>query len=381
MVDSWRAWLAAALALAGALPPCLAGEPVLRWLPAGENAGQPVAEVTGLDAAELAKRAEWTAAQWRGVFAVFVVSAQPAAGADVPPMAGSYRVEGGTVRFQPAFPLMPGMQYRAWFQPSEKEKGQIALMSMPAAAATAQTRVLNIYPSAATVPENLLKFYVHFSAPMKRGDTYKHVSLLVEGGAAVDLPFLELDEELWNPAMTRLTLIIDPGRIKRGVKPLEDVGPALEAGKRMRLVIDSEWQDAAGKPLGKPFEKAFEVVAADRTPPDPARWKITAPQAGTRDALVVQFGEALDQAIAQRVIQVRDAKGRAVEGVVELTEEEQTLRFIPADPWRSGKWEVVVPTSIEDLAGNNIGKSFDVDLHERPPEPQSGVVRLPVEVR
>ena len=33
---------------------------------------------------------------------------------------------------------------------------------------------------------------------------------------AIELPFLEIDEELWDPAMMRLTLFIDPGRIKRG---------------------------------------------------------------------------------------------------------------------------------------------------------------------
>jgi hypothetical protein len=48
------------------------------------------------------------------------------------------------------------------------------------------------------------------------------------------------------PDMTRLTLFIDPGRIKRGVAPLEEIGPALHAGKRYTLEIDSGWHDASG---------------------------------------------------------------------------------------------------------------------------------------
>lgn len=46
--------------------------------------------------------------------------------------------------------------------------------------------------------------------------------------------------------MTRLTLIIDPGRIKRGARPLEELGPALKAGKKYTLAIGREWRDGRG---------------------------------------------------------------------------------------------------------------------------------------
>jgi hypothetical protein len=49
--------------------------------------------------------------------------------------------------------------------------------------------------------------------------------------------------------MMRLTLFIDPGRIKRGVLPLEEVGPALEEGKRYTLMIDRDLKDGTGNPL------------------------------------------------------------------------------------------------------------------------------------
>jgi hypothetical protein len=79
---------------------------------------------------------------------------------------------------------------------------------------------------------------------MSRGHSYDYIHLLDDTGKEVELPFLELDEELWDPAMKRLTLFIDPGRIKRGVRPLEEVGPSLQEGKRFTLVIDREWKDA-----------------------------------------------------------------------------------------------------------------------------------------
>ena len=89
---------------------------------------------------------------------------------------------------------------------------------------TEPTVVTQVYPTSDKLPENQLKFYLHFSAPMSRGDSYKHIQLLDEKGKAVELPFLELDEELWDPAGKRFTLFFDPGRIKRGLKPREEVG-------------------------------------------------------------------------------------------------------------------------------------------------------------
>ena len=38
--------------------------------------------------------------------------------------------------------------------------------------------------------------------------------------------------------------------------------------------------------------------------------------------------------------------------------------FIPDDLWGKGRHRLRVETTIEDLAGNNIGKPFEVDLFE-----------------
>jgi hypothetical protein len=199
---------------------------------------------------------------------------------------------------------------------------------------------------------------------MSRGHIYDHIHLLDADGKQVELPFLEIDEELWDDSMTRLTLFIDPGRIKRGVLPLENVGPALEAGKRYSLVIDRTWQDGSGKPLKESFQKQFSVGAPDRETPDPAKWKVELPASGTRNPLVIVFPESMDSALTQRVIHITDAAGKPVEGRVVLTDHERRWSFEPFGPWVKGQHQLVIQTTIEDLAGNNIGKPFDVDLFE-----------------
>lgn len=333
----------------------------IKWVKV--ESGKMAVELTGLDAATLQQLAKWNVAQFQKLLAVYV--GQP--DANVPPMLGSYRIHDNALRFEPQFALEPGVTYRAVFLPGKLPGGLgnsvvTATFTPPSRDLTPTTVVAQIYPSSNVVPENLLKFYLHFSAPMRRGNVYEYIRLLDESGNPVELPFLEIDEELWNHDLTRLTLFIDPGRIKRGVKPLEEIGPSLESGKRYRLVIDREWRDGNGAPLKESFEKAFTVAPPDRQPPNPADWKLETPNAGTRAALTIRFPEPMEHALAQRLIAVTKSTGESIAGSVMLDDQERRWTFIPDAAWQSGRYHVVIQTTIEDLAGNNIGKPFEVDV-------------------
>ncbi len=236
---------------------------------------------------------------------------------------------------------------------------------LPRGAAVSNTVVTQIYPTSNVLPENLLKFYIHFSAPMNRGHIYEHIHLRNSAGKDVASPFLEIDEELWNPEMTRLTLFIDPGRIKRGVTPLEEIGPALEQGKQFTLTISRAWTDSNGAPLKEGFSRHFEAGPPDRSPIDLSAWKIQPPAAGARTPLVITFPRPLDHALAQRVIHVSNSDGRQVAGECAPEDHERLWRFTPASSWHRGSHTVLVQSTLEDLAGNNIGKPFEVDLFEK----------------
>lgn len=336
--------------------------------------------------------ASMTAARWQRVLSVFADQGDPVAELTVPPMAGGYRVSRGTIRFEPAFPLQPGLRYRAVFRPealrapsstARPDRTFSGTYLIPLQRASPTTVVAGIHPSAESLPENLLKFYLHFSAPMSRGHIYEHIHLREsDSGQDVELPFLEIDEELWDPAMRRLTLLLDPGRIKRGVKPLEEIGSALTTGKQYSLVIDAGWLDATGTPLKSPFAKTFRMLPADREPPDPARWTWSKPWAGATDPLEIDFDEPLDHAIVLRVFRILGPDGAPVQGSATLGHAERQWRFTPREPWRAGVHQLLVPTSIEDLAGNNIGKPFDVDLFESVDHRlTNAIVRLPFTLR
>lgn len=289
---------------------------------------------------------------------IFPVTVEPAnvlAAINLPSILGSYAATSNALTFQPRFPFEPGVTYRASFVPEKIS----STMTVPQPSPSRSTFVSDVFPSADVLPQNLLKFYLHFSAPMSRGHIYEHIHLLDAKGEAVELPFLEIDEELWNPEMTRLTLFLDPGRIKRGVRPLEEVGPAFYPEKDYTLVIDAAWRDARGFPLKDGFRKKFHVTPPDREAPEPAAWKISAPKPGTRDPLVITFSDPMDQALALRMITVRSVRGEKA-----LRAHETEWLFTPEQPWKSGRYQIQVQSTIEDLAGNNIGKQFEVDLQE-----------------
>ncbi len=312
---------------------------------------QPTVEVTGLLPEQLRAlaRLEQTPEQWQTLFAVYVERSGDRSGQ--PAMLGSYRVEKDVLRFEPRFPLMRGVAYRAVFRPARlpghdgsSEPAVETVVRLPKPAPAAPTVVSHVYPSKDELPENQLKFYLHFSAPMTQGDSYKHIHLLRSDGKEDERAFLELPQELWDRDGKRLTLLLDPGRIKRGLKPREDLGPALEAGRRYTLVIDREWKDAEDNALKESYRKTFRVLPADETQPDPKTWKMGPPAAGTTTPLVMTSPKALDHALLRRMLWITDAMGRKVPGDVEVTQQETCWRFTPTTAWKAGRYHLVADT-------------------------------------
>ncbi len=168
---------------------------------------------------------------------------------DIPPIVGTTSVAGGALRFTPRYPLGDGLECRVRVDrsalASNGSAGHVEILpfSTPRPA-TPVTKITNVYPTTDQLPENHLKFYLHFSAPMGRGEAYRHVHLLDAEGHELTAVFLELGEELWDREMRRFTLLFDPGRVKRGLTPREELGPVLEAGHDYTLVIDRDWPDA-----------------------------------------------------------------------------------------------------------------------------------------
>ena len=287
------------------------------------------------DVVEQVARTHRSPQQWRALFSVHVESER------VAPILGDYRAVDGALWLVPSFPPERGVRYLAVFQPAvlqDETASAFDLAPDPVrayleiadrATATQPTLVSRVHPSTSEIPENLLRFYVHFTAPMSRGDVLRWVRLEDSAGASIEQAFLALDEELWDPHATRLTLLLDPGRIKSGLRPRAELGRALAQGHQVTIAIDGRWPDASGRPLGEGFRRSFRVVAADQAPPDPAQWRLEPPRAGGRDPLRIALGEPLDHALLHRLVWVEDAAGQPLEGSIALGDDERSWSFTP----------------------------------------------------
>jgi hypothetical protein len=234
-----------------------------------------------------------------------------------------------------------------------------------------------IYPTADLLPENQLRFYVTFSAPMGRKGGLDYIHLLDESGREVKDPFLPLDAEFWNADWTRYTLFVDPGRQKQGILPNEQLGRSLLRGRTYTIAIDREWRDAEGLPLKEGYRRQFRVGPPDERPLDTKSWRIAAPPTNTRDPLVVTFPDPLDHGLLLRAIGVAK-QDQALAGDIAIDRQETRWSFTPRDPWTAGAYRLVVQPILEDLAGNRIGRAFEVDRFDRvDPKPEPDAIALP----
>ena len=282
------------------------------------------------------------------------------------PVAGCFVIDGDAVHFTPRFPFRDGARYSLLVDPVNAHATggppEVWTIERPSAARSHTTEVLAIYPSAEVLPVNQLRLYVHFSAPMSEDWAARAVHLRrADDGEPLAGVFLE-GPELWDGERRRLTLLLDPGRIKRGLVPNHESGYPLIEGVPVVVRIDTAFRDAEGWPIDAIAERRYEVGPAARTRVDPARWRCEGPVAGSTDALRVQFERPLDHGLIERCLRVVDAAGTRLAGRTSVLPGEREWRFEPQAPWAPGRHAVTVDPRIEDLAGNSVARVFDRDL-------------------
>jgi hypothetical protein len=286
---------------------------------------------------------------------------------DLPDVLGRYLVLEDGVRFTPHFPFERGLRYRASFDPRPLGRPQLSdMLTLEFSLAREQnvlpTEVKHIFPSCDRLPENLLRFYVCFSNSMQRGRVRSEIALLgPDGKPALDTLY-RAPVELWDRSMKRLTILLDPGRLKRGVGPNRKLGPPLETGQVYTLAVGAGMTDSSGRQLGGTVYKRFRVTDPVRERVAVERWKIAPPVTGSRQSLLLMFPRPLDWALLSHTISVASTSGQPIGGQVEIDECETRWSFVPTSPWPSGSYHVLVASSLEDVCGNSLIAAFDRPL-------------------
>ena len=208
------------------------------------------------------------------------------------------------------------------------------------------------------------------------------VRLTDERGGPVDIPFLPVQADFWNADHTRYTLFFDPGRVKLGIRPNQELGRPLRAGQTYTLQIAADWRDAQGQPLKAAYRRDVSrrsaAGIADRAGPLAAR-------AARRPDPRPPGCRPFPSRSITGSWPAPSASRTAVAG--RWTATSRSTRPTPGGrsgrraPWAAGEHRLVALSILEDPAGNRIGRAFEIDMARvRPATASPEVYRLPFKV-
>jgi hypothetical protein len=343
--------------------------PTLRFVADGRRARSGCVVVQNLDSDLIAVTGGCAQAGrlLQSILRVRVVEHKAPGGENLPDVFGRYQVLQNEIRFIPHFPFEPGMQYLASFDPGLLGCPALSDLvtlefSLPGKMGALSTQVTQVFPSGDQLPENLLRFYICFSNSMQRGQTEEQVRLLGPDGKPAPDVLYRPPVELWDRSMRHLTILLDPGRLKRGVGPNRELGPPLKAGHQYTLTIGSGMLDSSDCPLGESVYKRFHVTDAIREPIAVEQWRILPPATNSRESLALMFPKPLDWALLLGTIDVVSERGQSIDGCIAIDQGERRWSFSPASPWTTGPYSVRIATGLEDVCGNTLLEAFDRPL-------------------
>ncbi len=263
--------------------------------------------------------------------------------------------------FQPLIPFQAELKYVVLAKSDTLFRGEV-----PYALGTSP-QVVKIFPQGDTLPANLLKFYIQFSQPMSGHTPYSGIHLLDQAGDTLNRVFLAQNPALWNHDRTRLTIWLDPGRIKRELLLHQKYGPPLMADQAYTLVISSPLQGSNGKQLSQAYQKDFFTKRDDRVRPSLEKVRLDLPAPQSQDPLTLLFGEAMDWGALEDKVWI-EYQEQGFSATLQPTTKDTEFTLTPHQAWPEGDYQLHFKESIEDLAGNNLSRLFDQDLTNNPSE-------------
>ena len=303
-------------------------------------------------------------------------------------MLGNYRVEDTRIAFRPRFLPDPSIRYNVNFNFNALYEVLALSARLPEDSVfsdwidypsfeESKSEITGMYPSINVLPENALRMYLYFSAPMGFDNPFDHIQLVDQEGALIKNAFAELPEGLWNADRTRLTLLFHPGRIKQGVGPNLSEGPVLEEGKLFELRVSKEWRAGDGTELAGDFKKSFFVTSAQRSKLRKKDWTI---EAICKDECIVRLstGGIPDLEMVDNMVAIQNEKGEPVEFV--CYPEASGTFLIRSDLFqKDASLTMMVNPKMEDISGNTFLNAFDAREGSRVDEGKP--IEIPIKIK
>ena len=284
------------------------------------------------------------------------------------PIPGTFYMDQESVRFEPLFPFLKDTLYSLIVYKDTEDNlnkpfESYNIQSLPNNLEPA-CEIVSIYPTANQIPVNQLKFYLHFSGPMTEGNSAQSITLQrTDTGEHLSNVFLH-EPELWDHEHKRLTILLDPARIKRGLQGNVQSGYPLVQDTAIMFTINESFLDAHGTRLKSSRETTYKIGPPERRLVEIKNWRYHYPNTHSLEPITVEFDRPLDHSLIQRCICIKDDSGNEVNGASQTGFEERSWQFFPQIPWSIGQYTIIVEDILEDLAGNSIKRVFDRELLE-----------------
>ena len=230
------------------------------------------------------------------------------------PVAGRDERDGQFLRFTPAFGFVAGQEYVVRTRRSG-EPDRLTEFRIPREVAAAPALVTGVYPSGDVLPENVLRFYVHFSVPMTPHLASDFVAPAprirprrscgiheVQAGAVERGP--DAPHGLDRPG---------PHQAERGHQPR--TRPSASEGQRYELTVDEGWPAADGSSVLPSFSKRVQR----RRRPEGAAQRRSGGDGDRLDlehasALRIVFDRPFDRHLLDDALHVVDGDGQPIDG-------------------------------------------------------------------
>ena len=282
------------------------------------------------------------------------------------PIPGTFHMDQESVRFEPLFPFLKNTLYSLIVYKGTEDNlnrpfDSYDIQSLPSNLGPA-CEIVSIYPTANQIPVNQLKFYLHFSEPMAEGNSAQSITLQrTDTGEHLSNVFLH-EPELWDHEHKRLTILLDPARIKRGLQEHVQSGYPLVQGTVIMFIISEGFLDTHGAKLKSSQKITYKIGPPERRLVEIKNWQYHYPSIDSLEPITVEFDRPLDHALIQRCIWIKDDSGHEVQGCSQVGFEEKSWQFFPQIPWNIGRYTIIIEDILEDLAGNSIKRIFDREL-------------------